>query len=94
MTDKLKMQERELRTPEQNIAGEKRDMIDTTIRQQFSTSVNQSTNNSINHSDDGNGLSSLFSILPSTGDVGLPDDQQPLKPKKKKKRKKGISRQS
>ncbi len=86
ITDKLKMQERELNDPEQNIAGEKKNTIDTTIRQQISTSIS--------HPDDGNGLSSLFSILPSPTDAALPDEQQQQKPKKKKKRKKGISRQS
>ncbi len=76
MTDKLKMQERE---------------ISTSIQQQISTSVNQSTNNSVSQSNDRNGLSSLFSILPSAMDSTLPDDQQPLKPKKKKKRRPRLS---
>jgi len=75
ITDKLRMQERELKAPEQNFADEKRNTNDTTIRQQTSTSVNQSTNNSVSQLDDGNGLSSLFSILPSATDIGLPDDQ-------------------
>lgn len=94
LTDKLRIQEQELKTPEQNFAGEKKD-IDISIQQQISTSVNQSTNNSVSHSDEGGGLSSLFSILPSAGDIGYnpnPEDEQQLKLKKKKKRGKGISR--
>jgi hypothetical protein len=70
VTDKLRMQEKE---------------INTTVQQQISTSVNQSTNHSINQSNDSDGLSSLFSILPSGADNGYTDEQQ-LKPKKKKKK--------
>ncbi|CAK7068041.1 MAG: hypothetical protein PARBA_02616 [Parabacteroides sp.] len=111
MTDKLRMQERELKAPELNFAGEKRKIVDvqtdenvkaqtnknlktfsdTSIQQQISTSVNQSTNNSIGQSSDGDALSSLFSILPSASDVNPVDEQQPLKPKKKKKRRPRLS---
>jgi hypothetical protein len=76
VTDKLRMQERE---------------INTTIQQQISTSVNQSTNQSVNQSDYSNGLSSLFSILPSGTDIGYIDEQQPKPKKKKKKRKPRLS---
>jgi hypothetical protein len=40
----------------------------------------------IGQSSDEDALSSLFSILPSASDVNPMDEQQPLKPKKKKKR--------
>ena len=106
VTDKLQMQERELSTPKDDFAGEKKKIVDiqtdeniktqtnknvktssdTSIQQQISTSVNQSTNNSVSKSSNGDALSSLFSILPSATDVNLMDEQQPLKPKKKKKR--------
>lgn len=96
MTDKLQMQERELSTPKDDFAGEKKKIVDeqtdenikaqtnkniktisdTSIQQQISTSVNQSTNNSIGQSNDENGLSSLFSILPSAADVNPMDEQQ------------------
>lgn len=91
VSDKLKMQERELKAPKQYFAGENKKIDDTTVQQQISTSVNQSTNSSVSHSDDGNGLSSLFSILPSATDINPADEQQPLKPKKKKKRKPRLS---
>lgn len=64
---------------------------DTSIQQQISTTVNQSTNNSIGQSSDGDALSSLFSILPSATDINPTDEQQPLKPKKKKKRRPKLS---
>lgn len=103
VTDRLRMQERELKTPEQNFAGEKKKIVDiqtdenvktisdTSTQQQFSTSVNQSTSNPISQSSDGDSLSSLFSILPSAADVNPIDEQQPLKPKKKKKRRPRLS---
>lgn len=111
VTDKLQMQERELNTPEQNFAGEKKKIVDaqtdenikmqtnknvktfsdTSIQQQISTSVNQSTNNSVGQSSYGDALSSLFSILPSETDINPTDKQQPLKSKKKKKRRPRLS---
>lgn len=64
---------------------------DTSIQQQISTSVNQPTSNSVGQSSDGDALSSLFSILPSVTDVNSVDEQQPLKPKKKKKQRSRLS---
>lgn len=60
-------------------------------KQQISTTVNQSTNNSVGQSNDGNGLSSLLSILPSAADNNPTDEQQPPKPKKKKRRRPRLS---
>ena len=103
MTDKLRMQERELKEPKQDFVYEKKEIADVqtdenikafsdiSIQQQISTSVNQSTNNSVGQSNDGNGLSSLFSILPSAADVNPVDEQQASKPKKKKKRRPRFS---
>lgn len=111
VTDKLRMQERELKSPEQNFAGEKKNIVDVqtnenvkaqtntnlktfsdaSIQQQTSTTVNQSTNNSVSQSSDGDALSPLFSILPSAADVNPVDEQQPIKSKKKKKRRPRLS---
>lgn len=97
------MQERELKVPEQNFAGEKKKIADIqtgenvktisdiSTQQQFSTSVNQSTSNPVSRSSDGDSLSSLFSKLPSAADANPIDEQQPLKPKKKKKQRPRLS---
>ncbi len=102
ITNKLRMQERELKASEQDFAGEKKKIVDiqidenvkaqtnknlktfsdTSIQQQISMTVNQS----IHQQTSENGLSSLFSILPSAADINPTDEQQPLKPKKKKQR--------
>lgn len=104
ITDKLRMQERELKKPEMAFVGENKKIVDvqtnenmktqtntniktvsdTSIQQQVSTSVNQSIPKQTNES----GLSSLFSLLPSINPI---DEQQPLKPKKKKKRRPRLS---
>ena len=64
---------------------------DTSILQQISTIVKQSTNNSVSKSSDSDSLSSLFSILPSATDINPMNEQPPLKPKKKKKRRPRLS---
>lgn len=100
LEDKLKMQEKEIvlaGEKKNNPAHKPSDMQiskwesmtddNTSIRQQFSTSLNQSTNNSVSQSNTSNGVSSLFSILPSAADINPTDEQQPPQPKKKKKRK-------
>ena len=101
--EKLQMQERELKVPEQNFAGEKKKIadiqtgenvktiLDISTQQQFSTSVNQSTSNPVSQSSDGDSLSSLFSKLLSDADANPIDEQQPLKPKKKKKQRPRLS---
>ena len=103
IAEQLQMQERELNALKQDFAGEKKKIVDvqtdenvktfsdTSIQQQISTSVNQPTSNSVGQSSDGDALSSLFSILPSATDVNSVDEQQPLKPKKKKKRRPRLS---
>ena len=60
---------------------------DTSIQQQISTTVSQPIRQQTSES----GLSSLFSILPSATDINPMDEQQPLKPKKKKKRRPRLS---
>lgn len=99
VTDKLQMQERELKEPKQDFVYEKKEIVDVqtdenikafsdiSIQQQISTSVNKPIHQQINESS----LSSLFSILSSTTDVNPIDEQQPLKPKKKKKRRPRLS---
>ncbi len=85
--DKLQMQERELKTPKQDFASEKKKIVDVqtdeNIKTFSDTSIQQQTSES--------GLSSLFSILPSASDVNPMNEQQPLKPQKKKKRRPRIS---
>ena len=100
MTDKLRIQERELKATEQNFAGEKKKTVDIqtdenikaqtnkNIKAFSDTSIQQQINTTVQQQTSENGLSSLFSIPPSATDVNPIDEQQPPKPKKKKKYKK------
>lgn len=100
MTDKLRIQERELKATEQNFAGEKKKTVDIqtdenikaqtnkNIKAFSDTSIQQQINTTVQQQTSENGLSSLFSIPPSATDVNPIDEQQPPKPKKKKKHKK------
>lgn len=99
--DKLLTQERELNTHEIFFVGEKKKIVDvktqinkniktildTSIQQQTSLTVNQS----IHQQTDKSGLSSLLSILPSVTEIKPTDEQQLLKHKKKKKRRPRLS---
>lgn len=99
VTDKLRMQERELKEPKQDFVYKKKEIVDVqtdenvkafsdiSIQRQISMSVNKPIHQQINESS----LSSLFSILPSATDVNPTDEQQPLNPKKKKKRRPRLS---
>ncbi len=103
MTEKLWMQERELKAPEQNIAGEKKKIVDIrtdekvkaqtnkNLKTLSDTSIQQQISTTVQQQTNENGLSSLFSILPSAADVNPMDEQQPQKPKKKKKRRPRLS---
>lgn len=103
VADKLQMQERELKAPEQNIAGEKKKIVDiqtdeilkaqtnTNLKTISDTSIQQQISTTVQQQTNENGLSSLFSILPSATDVNPMDEQQPPRPKKKKKRRPRIS---
>lgn len=95
VTDKLWMQERELKAPEQDFAGEKKKIVyvqtDENIKTQINKNVKTFSNIPTNTQTDESGLSSLFSILPLAADVNPMDEQQPLKPKKKKKRRPRLS---
>lgn len=62
-------------------------ILDTSIQQQTSLTVNQS----IHQRTDKSGLSSLLSILPSVTEIKPTDEQQLLKHKKKKKRRPRLS---
>lgn len=76
VTDKLRMQEREI-----VFASEKKNNFDEQTDKNIKTQTNES------------GLSSLFSILPSAADIDYanPKDEQPLRKRKKKKRRPRIS---
>ncbi len=107
VTDKLRMQEWELKAPEQDFAGEKKKIIDeqtnenvkaqtdTNLKTISDTSIQQqistSVTQSIHQQTSESGLSTLFSILPSATDVNPLDEQQHPKPKKKKKRRPRLS---
>jgi hypothetical protein len=89
LPDKMKMQEQELKTPQKSI------FVDTTDETHKSVGTNIQTFGQLNgqpakRSTEQHELSSLLSIFPSVADVGSnvnPEDEQPLrKPKKKKKR--------
>ena len=71
ITDKLQMQERELSTPKDNFAGEKKKIVDIQTDENVKAQIN---------------APSLFSILPSAADISPSDEPQP-KPVKKKKKK-------
>ncbi len=97
VTDKLQMQERELKAPEQDFAGKKKIVdvqTDENIKTQtnkniktFSdTSIQQQISTTVQQQTSENDLSSIFSILPSATDVNPMDEQPPPKPKKEKKR--------
>lgn len=89
LPDKMKMQEQELKTPQKSI------FVDTTDETHKSIGTNRQTFGQLNgqpakRSTEQHEFSSLLSILPSVADVSSnvnPEDEQPLrKPKKKKKR--------
>lgn len=105
MTDKLRMQERELKAPEISFADEKKENLQTSryadkqtdmIENKFANKQENNLSNNTESNQDSNptdlGLSSVFSILPSASDINPTDEQQPLKPKKKKKPKRGFRR--
>lgn len=90
ISEKLGMQERELKTPKQTrlnetITGSQQN-VGTDIQPNVQT-FDQPANQSVNHTNELSGLSSLLSILPSVSDINTnPEDEYPLrKPKKKKK---------
>lgn len=89
MTDKLKMQEKEI-----VFAGEKKkEKEDLQIGKYADKQENLIENKFANKQDSNSpnlGLSSLFSILPSATDVNPTDEPQP-KPKKKKKQRPRLS---
>lgn len=98
-TDKLQMQEQEIKAAKISYTDGNKKIVDvqmdenvkvqintslkafseTLIQQQICTSVNQSIHQQTS------GFSSLFSILPPAADNNRIDEQQLMKPKKKKK---------
>lgn len=95
VTDKIQMQERELKASEQNFAGEKKKIVDIQTDENVIAQTNKNiktiSDTSTQQQTSESGLSSLFSILPSATDVNPMDEQQPPKPKKKKKRRPRLS---
>jgi hypothetical protein len=95
ISEKLEMQERELKLPKQPITHETADSqqsVGTYIQPNVRT-FDQPAGQSANHTNELSGLSSLFSILPTAADVGNPnpEDEQPLRKQKKKKRGRRIT---
>lgn len=90
MTDKLRMQERELKAPEQNFAGEKKTTTDIhkheNVKAQTNINAKALSDTSIQQQAGESGLGSLFSVLPSAADISPSEEPQP-KPVKKKKKK-------
>ncbi len=90
VAEKLEMQERELKTlqqpPLQKTTSDSQQNVGTDIQPNVQT-FDQLAEQSVSHTNELSGLSSLFSILPSASDIASnPEDEQPLrKPKKKKK---------
>ena len=94
MTNKQKMQESELKAPKQYFAGEKKKETENVKTGRYIYKQADLTEKNIANKQDSNptnlGLSSVFSILPSTVDVNPVDKQQPLESKRKKKPKRGL----
>lgn len=94
ITEKLQMQEEKIVSDNEikkgfsdNKQASETD-FSTSVQQQVSMSVNQSTNKSVNQSND---LGGLFSFLPTAADISNnPEDEQPLRKLKKKKKGKRI----
>ena len=95
MTDKLQMQERELKESKMPFADEKKKIVDIKTDENIKAQTNKNaktfSDTSIQQQTSENGLSSLFAILPSATGINPTDEQQPLKPKKKKKRRPKLS---
>lgn len=94
ITDKLQMQEQELKAPTQDFAGEKKkETEDVHIGRYADKQADVIESNFANKQDSNPndlGLSSVFSIHPSVAEVNSVDEQQPLKSKRKKKPKRGF----
>ena len=94
MTNKLKMQERELKTLKQSFAGEKEKKTEDVKIGRYTYKQADLTERNIANKQDSNptdfGLSSAFSIFPSATNVNSVDEYQPLKSKRKKKPKRGF----
>jgi hypothetical protein len=91
IADKLKMQERELKEPEQYFAGEKKNTDDMhkheNVKAQTNINAKALSDIQIQQQPSESGLGSLFSILPSAADISQGDEPQQPKPVKKKKKK-------
>ena len=95
ISDKLQMQERELKEPEKLATGEKKKIIalqtDENVKTQTNKNLKTFSNTPIQQQTNESGLGSLFSILPSAADILPSDEPQPPKKKKKKKPRQRLS---
>lgn len=100
ITDKLKMQEKEIVFADEKKNNPAHKQADMQISKQGEMTVNKfenkheknnDSNQSVNQSTTQDGLSSLFSILPSAADISPSDEPQPPKKKKKKKPRQRLS---
>lgn len=95
ISDKLQMQERELKEPEKLATGEKKKIIalqtDENVKTQTNKNLKTFSNTPIQQQTNEIGLGSLFSILPSAADILPSDEPQPPKKKKKKKPRQRLS---
>lgn len=87
MSDKLQMQERELKAPEQNFAGEKKKETEDVQIVRYADKQEDLTESKFANKQDSNspdlGLSSVFGVL--TPDTNNREEEQlPVKKKKKK----------
>lgn len=104
VTDKLRMQKRKLKEPEQNIAGEKKkesmqsgiyankqgDLTENKFANKHENNLSNNTENKQDSNSTDLGLSSVFGLL--TPDVNSREEEQLPVKKKKKKPKRGLSR--
>jgi len=90
VSEKLEMQERELKMPKPPISNESTSVLQQNVGTDIQPNVQtfgQSAEQSTSHTNELSGLSSLFSILPSALDIASnPEDEQPRRKLKKKKR--------
>lgn len=89
MTDKLRMQEQELKAPEQDFAGEKKKVKDDLQTSRYADKQADLTENKFANKQDSSsadlGLASVFSILPSAADINPIDNNRRKSRKRRNK---------
>jgi len=95
VSEKLWMQERELKIPKQQLSNETTTDLQQNVGTDIQTNAQtfeQSNDQPANHTKEQSGLSSLFSILPSASDVSSnSENEYPLRKLKKKKKRRRIT---